>query len=84
MAAPVYCMCRQASDPLRSGSVTGYQCSICGKQLQVTARGVGLIEHGGIPLCNTCGGRVLEMEKRLTVALTPEALERLREMERGK
>lgn len=52
----VLVVCRQASDFLRPGSVTGYFCRTCGKELQVSPTGVRQIrELGGVPYCNGCG-----------------------------
>jgi hypothetical protein len=48
-------VCRQAADYLKPGYVYGYQCRVCGKQLQVGPTGVAAIGEGGVPLCNSCG-----------------------------
>ena len=50
-------VCRQASDPLKSGHALGYKCERCGKALQVSAEGRNQL--AGLSnvelLCNACG-----------------------------
>lgn len=78
-------ICRQASDYLKSGFVTGFACKVCGKELQISPVSLERVREGSlIPLCNPCGFAV---EKRLqdagapiAVVLTPEATARLEEL----
>lgn len=70
-------ICRQASDYLKPGYVTGYWCRVCGKELQVGELGRKTIAADGIPLCNGCGfavqRRLMEKGAPLTMAFSAEA-----------
>lgn len=55
MEAPIV-ICRSATAFLRLGYVTGYQCRVCGAELQVSPVGVDQIAAGGIPTCAPCAG----------------------------
>jgi hypothetical protein len=78
-------ICRQASDYLKPGCVTGFACRVCSKELQVSPLSVDRIKDGSlIPMCNDCG---FAIEKRLRGAqvpvemiFSPEAKKRLDEL----
>ena len=68
-------VCRRASDPLRSGSVTGYQCALCGKELAVSPKGVQDVKSGGIALCGPCGFAAARDTNVMEVEVNPNAAE---------
>jgi len=73
-------VCRTASDALAPGAVTGYQCAICSKPLQVSPKGVGQIRGGGVPLCNPCGLTLAALAGDRSVSLNPAAQDALKSM----
>lgn len=78
---------RKASDYLKPGNVTGYQCHICSEELQVSPTGVGALAKGAIPLCNSCGFALKEfleqnphlvVEHRYNLVAMEQLMQRLR------
>lgn len=61
-----YAICRQASDPLKPSYITGQQCAICKKELQVSPGGLKFATSAHLLLlCNSCG---FEMNEKLAKA----------------
>jgi transcription elongation factor Elf1 len=48
-------VCATETNPPWPGSVTGYNCEICGAKLMVTATGLKHLRQGVKALCNECG-----------------------------
>jgi hypothetical protein len=74
-------ICRRASDPVPSGSLPGYRCSVCDLELVATPKGRAAIAAGGKPFCNSCGAELAEKAERDGtlggIIMTPEAATQL-------
>jgi DNA-directed RNA polymerase subunit RPC12/RpoP len=74
-------VCRRASDYLKPGSVTGYRCAICEKELQASPEGARQIADGGIAVCNPCGFKLGEELSRkgnmMAVMVSPAAMQQV-------
>ncbi len=69
---------------LAPGYILGQKCVICSQALQVSPRGLAMIEAGGRPLCNQCSFRFIDAiggPKELAgIMISPQAQEQIDRM----